>query len=113
MLLSWVFSLSPPTHDGGTDAGSEGELLKGLVNLDSEFAGRAEDDGADTVGGGRRQQTLEEREHEGESLARSGLGGGNDVVAAGEDGRNGLLLDRCGFVKARCERGSCGEPETE
>ena len=70
-----------------------------LLDLERELAGRGEDQRADDARAAlraRRVQALEHRQHEGGRLAGPRLGAREDV-AAGEDERDGLCLDRGGF----------------
>ena len=66
-----------------------------LLDLERELTGRGEDQGADqaTALGPAGVQALDHRQHEGRRLAGAGLGAGEEV-AAGEDERDGLGLDR-------------------
>ena len=70
-----------------------------LVDLDRELPCRREHERADRVPGGRERrvrvwlETLEDRQDEGRRLAGPGLGSSHEV-AAGEDERDGLCLDR-------------------
>ena len=65
-----------------------------LLDLERELAGRGEDQRADAplAIAARAVQQLEHRQHEGGRLAGAGLGAGHEVPA-GEDQRDGLLLD--------------------
>jgi len=67
-----------------------------LLDLDGQLAGRHQDEGADGPavdldGGG--MESLQDGQHEGGGLAGAGLGAGHEV-AAGEDERDRVALDR-------------------
>jgi hypothetical protein len=76
-------------------------FLDRLFDLYRELARRREDQRTDGVARGRgavirlRREPLENRQSKAGSLAGTGLGAAHDI-AAGEDERNGLLLDRGG-----------------
>ena len=66
-----------------------------FFDLNGEFTGRADDERFDTLAARNCNQGLDNRDREGECLARAGLGRGDNVAALHER-RNRLSLDRRG-----------------
>ena len=87
---------NPADHDGGADAGAVGDLGEGFMDLDGQFAGGAQDNGADAFGAGFREERLDERQDEREGLASAGLRRGHDI-AARKRRLDGKLLHGCGL----------------
>ena len=85
--------------DGGANAGARRHFGEGLVDLDGEFARRAQDDGADA--GMRRllRDQVDDGQDKRERFAGAGLRGG-DHVASGQRRLDGQRLDGRGFGKA-------------
>ena len=77
---------------GGADAGARREDQERFVNLQREFARRAQDESLRARGQRLAAQRFEDRESEREGLAGTGLCGGNDVVSE-HGGRDRLRLD--------------------
>ena len=79
------------------------------MDLGSQFAGRGQDQGARPARAvdrlWRGAQVLQQGQDEGGSLAGTGLGAGQQVVA-GQDQRDGLLLDRGGGLVALLGQGT-------
>jgi hypothetical protein len=98
-------------HAGRPDARVLAVGLDRLLDLDRQLARRREDQRADRVAGRREAcvrvalQALEDREDEGRGLAGARLGGTEHVVA-GDDDRDGLLLDGRGFGVALVHDGA-------
>ena len=83
----------PADDEAAADRGAvAGELLGHAVDLGRELARRDEHEAAGLAGGGTEER--KGRKREGGGLAGTGLGGAQQV-AAGDDDRNGLGLDRC------------------
>ena len=88
------------------DAGAELQpvLVDRLGDLDGELARRDEDE-RDRVGArALRRHPVQDRQREGGGLARAGRGLAEEV-AAGDDGRDRLALDRRGLLVAEGREG--------
>ncbi len=85
-------------HHGAQTRQMDGQRANGLVDLQREFAGRGEDQGAgdewrrpNRLGG----EMLQDRQGEGGGLAAAGLGDAEQILA-GQEWRDGIGLDRGG-----------------
>ena len=100
----------------GHDPGAERLAIdvEGLGDLHGELAGRDDDEGAGAVGSGRADRdALEDRQREGRGLAGAGRRLGEDVAAA-EQQRDGLALDRRRLLVAQVgDRGEQALVEVE
>ena len=69
--------------NGGANAGAGGHFVECFANLDGEFPRGAQDQSADAGAGRFLGERLDDRQNEGQRLARAGFGGG-DQVAPGQ-----------------------------
>ena len=95
--LALLVVVHAAVHQGELEAEVGAELHRVLVDLDRQFAGRGEDQGARVLGlavgeRGAREQAVEDRDQERERLAGAGLCLARDV-AAGERKRQRQRLD--------------------
>ena len=99
MDCSCGFFADAADYDGGADRAAGGHFGEGLVDLDGQFAGGAQDDGADA--GARRfiGEQVNDGQDKRERLAGPGLRRGNHV-ASGQRRLDGLGLDGGGLFKA-------------
>ena len=74
------------------DAHAFDELAEGLIDLNGEFAGGAEDEDFDGLAARNGGESFDDGNRERKRLAGAGLRGGDDV-AAGQQWRDGLRLD--------------------
>ncbi len=81
------------------------ERLEDTVHLDGELPGRGDDQGAGP-GAANRDQPLDERQHVGERLARTGRRLDDDITA-GQHRRNGFHLNRDRAIDRAA--GKCGQ----
>ena len=86
-------------HDCVADAGVFGQFHERFVNLDGQLTGGAQDDGADAGFNRLFEKRLEQRQHEGQRLARSGLRRCHDVSPF-QRRRNRFRLHGRGSYKA-------------
>ncbi len=86
-------------HDGRADAGTGGQLRKHLLDLDGQFPGGDEDDGADAALLGFVLQKVDQRQHKREGFARTGLRR-SDQVVSGQCRFDGESLYRRRFYEA-------------
>lgn len=83
--------------------------------MDGQFAGRADDEGAEAVvlGPSFAGELLEDRDQEGKRLSAAGLGGSKDIFALKGEGDRGALDVGEDFEVGCAEAFSCGLAEGE
>ena len=94
-----VRSFMPPTTTAARMPVARGHLGEGLVDLQREFAGGAQDDGADTGMRGFAGEQVDDGQDKRKRFAGPGLGRG-DQVAPGQCGLDSLGLDGSRLIEA-------------
>ncbi len=102
-LFLRVYGHAPVNRDAA-QARLAAQIGNGSIDLLCQFAGRRNDEGADTAAR-PFYQALENRQHKGRCFACSRLGKAHDVVPL-HDRRDGLVLDgRRRVIAERCDAG--------